>query len=64
MMYQDVLIGTDVASKGLDFPAIQHVSLLHRVRVDMPHAIPFFPWAGWVTIIHAQHNQGKTNSRY
>lgn len=22
---EDVLIGTDVASKGLDFPAIQHV---------------------------------------
>ena len=23
--FEDVLIGTDVASKGLDFPAIQHV---------------------------------------
>ena len=25
---KDVLIGTDVASKGLDFPAIQHVPWL------------------------------------
>lgn len=31
---KDVLIGTDVASKGLDFPAIQHV-----VNFDMPKEI-------------------------
>ncbi|XP_053993215.1 uncharacterized protein LOC128884144 isoform X2 [Hylaeus volcanicus] len=31
---KDVLIGTDVASKGLDFPAIQHV-----INYDMPKEI-------------------------
>jgi len=31
---KDVLVGTDVASKGLDFPAIQHV-----VNFDMPKEI-------------------------
>lgn len=31
---KDVLVATDVASKGLDFPAIQHV-----VNYDMPEEI-------------------------
>lgn len=31
---EDVLIGTDVASKGLDFPRIQHV-----INYDMPKEI-------------------------
>ena len=31
---KDVLVATDVASKGLDFPAIQHV-----INYDMPEAI-------------------------
>jgi ATP-dependent RNA helicase DDX41 len=31
---EDVLIGTDVASKGLDFPDIQHV-----INYDMPKEI-------------------------
>eukprot|EP00916_Digyalum_oweni_P002504 GHVL01004602.1.p1 GENE.GHVL01004602.1~~GHVL01004602.1.p1 ORF type:complete len:633 (+),score=92.92 GHVL01004602.1:61-1959(+) len=31
---KDVLIGTDIASKGLDFPAIQHV-----INYDMPREI-------------------------
>ena len=30
---EDVLIGTDVASKGLDFPAIQHVPGMCDVAV-------------------------------
>lgn len=31
---KDVLVATDVASKGLDFPAIQHV-----INYDMPEEI-------------------------
>ena len=31
---KDVLIATDVASKGLDFPAIQHV-----INYDMPEEL-------------------------
>lgn len=34
LLLQDVLVATDVASKGLDFPSIQHV-----VNFDMPSEI-------------------------
>ena len=34
---KDVLIATDVAGKGLDFPAIQHV-----INYDMPNEIEFY----------------------
>ncbi len=34
MSVQDVLVATDVASKGLDFPEIQHV-----INYDMPDEI-------------------------
>lgn len=41
---KDVLVATDVASKGLDFPAIQHV-----INYDMPEEIENYgrPWASW-----------------
>lgn len=41
---KDVLVATDVASKGLDFPAIQHV-----VNYDMPEEIENY---GKVTYIY------------
>jgi len=41
---EDVLIGTDVASKGLDFPSIQHV-----INYDMP-----------IEIEHYIHRIGRT----
>ena len=36
---KDVLVATDVASKGLDFPDIQHV-----VNYDMPSEIEVREW--------------------
>lgn len=41
---KDVLVATDVASKGLDFPAIQHV-----INYDMPEEIENYGrhWALW-----------------
>lgn len=41
---KDVLVATDVASKGLDFPAIQHV-----INYDMPEEIENYgrQWALW-----------------
>jgi len=41
---KDVLVATDVASKGLDFPAIQHV-----INYDMPEEIENYggDWALW-----------------
>lgn len=41
---KDVLVATDVASKGLDFPAIQHV-----INYDMPEEIENYGghWASW-----------------
>lgn len=43
---KDVLVATDVASKGLDFPAIQHV-----INYDMPEEIENYggDWAPWGT---------------
>lgn len=43
---KDVLVATDVASKGLDFPAIQHV-----INYDMPEEIENYggDWALWGT---------------
>jgi hypothetical protein len=41
---KDVLVATDVASKGLDFPGIQHV-----INYDMPSQIEDYVhrWVGW-----------------
>lgn len=43
---KDVLVATDVASKGLDFPAIQHV-----INYDMPEEIENYggDWVSWGT---------------
>ncbi|KAF6080915.1 DEAD-box helicase 41 [Phyllostomus discolor] len=39
---KDVLVATDVASKGLDFPAIQHV-----INYDMPEEIENYGGSSW-----------------
>lgn len=43
---KDVLVATDVASKGLDFPAIQHV-----VNYDMPEEIENYGKRGYTVHI-------------
>lgn len=41
---KDVLIGTDVASKGLDFPAIQHAARSGSVQRSWPCESRGFRW--------------------
>lgn len=54
---KDVLVATDVASKGLDFPAIQHV-----VNYDMPEEIENYGesiclWPGFLKISTLHNHQ-------
>lgn len=46
---KDVLVATDVASKGLDFPGIQHV-----INYDMPSQIEDYVhrWVAGVTVVY------------
>lgn len=49
---KDVLVATDVASKGLDFPDIQHV-----INYDMPEDIENYGTLTWQRMLNSSNNK-------